>query len=67
MFTLYSVQKDSAIQARLQFHPIPGPLTLNLLVVMPSSLLGAMAIRQASTPLKHSGKSALVRSVINRS
>ena len=63
MFTPYSVQMDSAIQARLQFQPIPNPLTLSLLVVMPSSLLGATAIRPASILLKHSGESVPVPGV----
>ena len=57
MFTPYSVQKDSAIQTRFSFQPISNPLTLSLLVVMPSSSLGVMDTRPASTLLKHSGKS----------
>ena len=63
MFTPYSVQTDSAIQTRLQFQPIPNPLTLSLLVVMLSSLLGVMAIRPVSTLLKHSGRSVPVPGV----
>ena len=57
MFIPYSVQTDSAIQTRFLFQPIPNRLTLSLLVVTPSSLLGAMVIRRASTLLKHSEKS----------
>ena len=66
MSTPYSVQKDSAIQARSQSQPIPKRLTLSLWVVMLSSLLGAMGIRPASTLLKHLGESVPVRSVLNR-
>jgi hypothetical protein len=67
MFTPCLVQTDSAIQTRFQFQPIPKRLTLSLLVVMPSSLLGAMAIRPASTPLKHSGVSVPAPGVFRRS
>ena len=67
MFTPYLVPKGSAIQTRFLYQRIPTRLTLNLLVAMPSNLLGAMGIQPASTLLKHSGKFVLVRSVLNRS
>ena len=65
-YTPYLAQKDSAIQIRFSFQPISNPLTLSLLVAMPSSLLGPMVTQPASTPLKHSGKSVPVPNVLNR-
>ena len=66
MFIPYLGQTDSAIQTKFSFQPIPDPLTLSLLVVTPSSLLGVMDIRLASILLKRLGKSVPVRSVLNR-
>ena len=64
MFTPYSLQTDSVIQT-IQSQSIPKRLTLSSLGVMPSSLLGVMDIRPASTPLKHSGESVPVPSVLD--